>query len=109
MRTCAKHYPSKEKLDTEQRGGGRKFSYTRESNLSRDHIKKATRYKSCERAKKMNKLKDYATRVQMCVMTDLATTTLRKVAILQDHATRALFTVLKDQIVTKQACEYFKL
>jgi len=51
MRTCAKHYPSKEKLNTKPRGGGRKFSYTRESNLSRDHIKKATSYKSCERGK----------------------------------------------------------
>jgi hypothetical protein len=51
VRMCPKHCPSNEKLDTKQRGRGRKFSYTRESNLSRDHIKKATRFTSCGRGK----------------------------------------------------------
>jgi len=51
MRMCARHRPSNEKLNTKQRGGGRKFSYTRESKLSRDHIKKATRFKSYKRSK----------------------------------------------------------
>jgi len=35
-------------------------------------------------AKKMNKLKDYVARVQSRAMTDMATITLRKVAILED-------------------------
>jgi hypothetical protein len=91
---CARYRPSNEKLDTKQRGGGRKFSYARKSNLSRDHIKKATRLTSCERgkedeqaakeAKKMNKLKDYAARVQTRAMADMAIATLKKVAILED-------------------------
>lgn len=56
----------------------------------------------------MNKLKDYAVRVQMHAMADMATTTLKKVAILKDQAPMALFTMLKDQLVTKEAHEYFK-
>ncbi len=57
----------------------------------------------------MNKLKDYATKVHARAMADMPTTTLRKVAILEDQATMVLFTMLKEQLVTKEICEYFKL
>lgn len=57
----------------------------------------------------MNKLKDYATRVQARATSNMVAATLRNIAILEDHATMVLFTMLKNQLVMKEALEYFKL
>jgi hypothetical protein len=57
-----------------------------------------------KKANKTNKLKDYATKVHARAMADMPTTTLRKVTILEDQATMVLFTMLKDQLVTKKTC-----
>ncbi len=43
----------------------------------------------------MNKLKDYAVKVQAHAMMNMAVATLREVAILEDRATMVLFTMLK--------------
>jgi hypothetical protein len=66
-------------------------------------LKRPQGSKVAKEAKKMNKLKDYAARVH--AITDVVATTLRKLAILEDHATMVLFTMLKDQLVMKEACE----
>jgi hypothetical protein len=103
---CAKHHPSNEKLDTKQKGGGRNFSSTRESNLFKDHSEKVQKL---QKRQKNEQAENYATKVQAHATSNMVATTLRKVAILEDHASMVLFTMLKNQLVMKETLEYFKL
>ncbi len=56
----------------------------------------------------MRKIKDYVIKAQVCITTNMATT-LRKFGILEEQLIIALFPMLDDQFVLKDAHKYFML